>query len=319
MSNVHIRFQNSSPDPKNAIFVSIVLPSTYRYERGDRLAGVLYFHRISDPRMGGTQMRNFRMFRNLCGESALRNVVIVTNMWVGVEPELGNAREAELMREDIFFKPVLDKGAGMARHENTVASAETIVRLIVGNHPLPLQIQKELVEERKDIVETSAGQELSRELDNQIRKHEEDIRILTEEMEQAVREKDEEARGELEIETRRMHEEVRRFEMEAKKLASDRRREKDEFQARFAEMERAGWEDCRGAEYSQHPSRWEGLRFRPSQSTSYHSSPAPAPVTGEPLANASGRFGRTFSRDSWDIVGVKSFAKAHMKNMGFRS
>ena len=267
------------------------------------LAGVLYFHRISDLRMGGTQTRNFRMFRSLCGEGALGNVVIVTNMWSGVEPEVGDAREAELMGEDIFFKPVLEKGARMARHDDTVPSAEAIIRLLVNNQPLPLQIQTELVDERKDIVETRAGQELNRELNGQIEKHQKEIRVITEEMEQAAKDKDEETRNELEFETRRMQEEIRRFENEAKRLASDYRREKNEFEARLTEMERVRRGGYRGAEsqYYQHTSRWG---FRSSPSTSYRSAPAPAPTTEEQFTNAAGRFGRTsFSRDSRDKPG----------------
>ncbi|KAF9788762.1 hypothetical protein BJ322DRAFT_1050942, partial [Thelephora terrestris] len=59
------------------------------------------------------------------------NVVIVTNMWGKVDVEVGKEREAELKREDDFFKPVLDKGTRMARHENTDLSAERVVRLLL--------------------------------------------------------------------------------------------------------------------------------------------------------------------------------------------
>jgi hypothetical protein len=153
-------------------------PPTCRYERGNTLAGVLYFHRISDFRMGGVSTRNFKMFRKLFSDSALQNVVIVTNMWGEVGPRVGEAREAELMKEDIFFKLVLEKGVQMARHENAVPSAENIVRLILDNHLLPLRIQKELVDEHKDISETSAGEELNRELNAQIKKHQQEMHVL---------------------------------------------------------------------------------------------------------------------------------------------
>jgi hypothetical protein len=182
------------------------------------LAGVLYFHRISDFKMGGTSTRNFKMFRKLCGDTTLRNVIIVTNMWGVVDPHVGEAREAELIREEMFFKPVLDKGAQMARHENTVPSAERIIRLILNNDPLPLQIQMELVEEGKDISETSAGEELTRELNAQIKKYKEEVRTLKEEMKQAIKDKEEEFRGELETETKKMQREIARPENEAKTL-----------------------------------------------------------------------------------------------------
>lgn len=264
--------------------------------------------------MGGTQTRNFRMFRNLCGEKALGNVVIVTNMWSGVEPEVGNAREAELMEEDIFFKPVLEKGARMARHEGTAPSAEAIIRLLVNNQPLPLQIQTELVDEHKDIVDTSAGQELNRELSGQIRKHHEDIRVITEEMEQAMEEKDEETKNELEFETRRMQAEIRKFENEAKRLASDYRREKSEFEARLAEVDKAK----RGYAHVDRHSRYKPSSrenpFRPSPSSSYRPTPPLTPTMREQFTTASGRFGRTpSSRNSPDTKpGIMSSARNYI-------
>jgi hypothetical protein len=187
--------------------------------------------------MGGISTRNFKMFRKLCGDTTLQNVVIVTNMWGEVDPQVGDAREAELAREDIFFKPVLDKGAQMARHENTVPSAETIVRLVLGNHPLPLRIQEELVNEHKDISETGAGEELNREINAQIKKHQQEMRVLKSEMEQAMKDKDEETRRELEIETQKMQREIARFEKDAKRLASDYESEKEKLETRLEQME----------------------------------------------------------------------------------
>jgi hypothetical protein len=116
-----------------------------RYKEGATLAGILYFHRISDFRMGGISMRNLRLLRQLCGGNTLKNVVIVTNRWEEVKPGVGEAREAELASDDMFFKHVLDKGAQMARHDNTIDSAKKILHLILRNNPLPLRIQAELV------------------------------------------------------------------------------------------------------------------------------------------------------------------------------
>ena len=208
-----------------------------RYERGSTLAGVLYFHRISDFRMTGISRKNFSMFRKLCGDNALRNVVIVTNMWGEVDPQTGNAREAELKGEDIFFKPVLDKGAQMARHENTVPSAESIIRLILDNHPLPLRIQEELVDDHMDISETGAGEELNREINAQIRKHRQEMRELKEDMEKAMQDKDEETRRELELETQRMQKEIERFQHDSQRLESDYKKEKVRLDERMQQME----------------------------------------------------------------------------------
>ena len=160
-----------------------------RYEQGSTLAGVLYFHRISDVRMGGISTRNFRLFRQLCGESVLKNVVIVTNRWEEVDPQVGEAREAELMCEDLFFKPVLDKGARMARHQGTVRSAERVIRLILENHPLPLRIQEELVDQGKDIMTTGAGGMFEKEIQERIAQREREMQAVIDEMRQAMKDR----------------------------------------------------------------------------------------------------------------------------------
>ncbi|KAF8071789.1 hypothetical protein FPV67DRAFT_1482720 [Lyophyllum atratum] len=196
------------------------------YENGKKLAGVIYIHRISDFRMGGISTRNFRMFRELCGESTLKNVVIVTNMWGEVSAEVGEAREAELISEDMFFKPVLEKGAQILRHQNTLESAQKIIGHLLNNHPLSLRIQRELVVEGKDISETAAGAELNRELMAQVQKHRKEMRALQEEMKEAIRTRDEETRKELEIESKRLMEQLNRVQADSEKLASSYNEEK---------------------------------------------------------------------------------------------
>ncbi|KAF8896188.1 P-loop containing nucleoside triphosphate hydrolase protein [Infundibulicybe gibba] len=181
------------------------------YENGKTLSGVLYLHRISDFRMGGISTRNFKMFRELCGEDTLKNVIILTNMWGEVSREVGEARESELATRDIFFKPVLDKGAQLRRHTNTIESAHNVLRYLINNHPLSLKIQREL---------TAAGSELNRELMEQAKKHRQELKQLEEEMKEAIRTKDEETRKELEVETRKLQAEMTRVQEQSKRLAS---------------------------------------------------------------------------------------------------
>ncbi|KAF4577055.1 hypothetical protein EYR36_005042 [Pleurotus pulmonarius] len=184
------------------------------YLRGAKLSGVIYIHRISDFRMGGTSTRNFRMFRELCGDTALQNVVIVTNMWGEVSPDVGEAREEQLKSREIFFKPALDKGAQIKRHDNTSASAEAIIRCIAFNAPLVLCIQRELVDEEKDVVETAAGAELGRELHEQALRYQAERRRLQDELDEALAQQDEEAREELEQATAQLKNDMRPKEKE---------------------------------------------------------------------------------------------------------
>ena len=67
------------------------------------------------------------MFRKLCGTDSLKNVVIITTMWDKITPGEGSQREQELTSSDNLFKPLLDGGAIMMRHERTAESATKVI------------------------------------------------------------------------------------------------------------------------------------------------------------------------------------------------
>ena len=167
-----------------------------RYEKGLTFSGIIYIHRISDNRFSGITGQNFNLLRKLCGESALKNVIIVTNAWTGDSQDVNEAREKELSAR--FFQPALDIGAQMVRHYNTTESAHRIIRRIADNPPLALQIQREVVEEGKDMMSTAAGETLALALSEQIMRHQAEIGKFREEITQALRAKDEEIRRVLE-------------------------------------------------------------------------------------------------------------------------
>ncbi|KAF5340897.1 hypothetical protein D9758_012199 [Tetrapyrgos nigripes] len=218
------------------------------YEDGRKLAGVIYLHRISDIRMGGVSTRSFKMFRWLCGPEALRNVVLLTNVWDGVSLEVGEARENELKSEDKFWKPVLDKGAQVFRHDNTVGSAQAIVRYLVDKYPLPLRIQTELVDEHKHLTDTAAGAELNRELMQQIEKHRDELKTLQEEMREAINARDEETKKELEMERNQLQAEMTSLQAHSQKLATEYNEQKERFRHKVEEYQRQAEEEKRRQE-----------------------------------------------------------------------
>ena len=84
------------------------------------------------------------MFRELCGDPTLKNVILTTNMWGAVSHEVGEIREKELSGSS--FKPALDMGARIIRHQNTPQSARDIIRVIMANHPDSLSSQTPYVQ-----------------------------------------------------------------------------------------------------------------------------------------------------------------------------
>ncbi|KAF9255002.1 hypothetical protein L218DRAFT_975735 [Marasmius fiardii PR-910] len=144
------------------------------YESDKKLAGIIYLHRISE---------SFRMFQELCGSESLKNVVIATTGWSEVPLEVAEAREHELMSNDLFFKSVLDGGARMVRYDNTTESAHSVLGALVEKEPLPLLIQTQVVDDNKTLAETAAGAELDVAISLMIAKLEQWIPLVKEEAE----------------------------------------------------------------------------------------------------------------------------------------
>ena len=174
------------------------------------------------------------MFRKLCGETTLKNVVLVTNMWNGVSPKDDEDRESQLSGK--FFKPVLDKGAQMVRHHGTTQSAHDIVRKIIKNHPAALGIQEELVDQGKEIVDTAAGEAVSRELNERIGKHQAELKELRKEMAQALKRRDEEMRQELAEQARELQERMDEIKQASENMASEYAAVKEMMEAKIKEM-----------------------------------------------------------------------------------
>ena len=213
-----------------------------------KLAGVIYVHRISDDRFGGLAAKNFKMFRELCGEKTLKNVALMTNMWGRVTPEQGADRERQL--RDKHFKAAIDKGAQLCRFTNTPESARAILRKVLKNRPAVLEIQRELIDEHKDIGQTRAGEELSRDIHGMIARYQGDIKELEEGMRMA---EDEEYWEEMEGEKRRLEEQMKELRKDLEDMRSkfeEARREMEEritvkFEKRLRLMEEEHEEEIR--------------------------------------------------------------------------
>jgi hypothetical protein len=172
-----------------AFFLSTV------YQNKVRLAGIIYLHRITDPRMGGSALKNLYMFQRLCGDRGLSSVILATTMWTGLEvtdvgQEVGRKREEEL-RMPQFWGSMVDLGSEIVKHDGTKESAYSIIsRLVDKGTQVVLDIQVQLVEENKTLDETSAGQFIQQELLDARKRFEKDLAEYQESMDAAIQEKD---------------------------------------------------------------------------------------------------------------------------------
>ncbi|KAM0422014.1 hypothetical protein ACHAPD_000457 [Fusarium lateritium] len=139
------------------------LTDSYKHEI--RLHGIIYLHRISDVRMQGSAKKNLVTFKELCGEDALKKVVLASTMWDMVPVEKATKREQELKDTPEFWGWMLSKGSSVHRYNNTAESAREIILSLTGhNAPIATDLQKQMVDEGKRLDETSAGQGLKNEL-----------------------------------------------------------------------------------------------------------------------------------------------------------
>lgn len=114
--------------------------------------------------MAGTPLSNLSVFRDLCGDSSLKNVILVTTMWDEEDESVGTQREEELVSD--FWKDMIRLGSRTCRFRGTRESAWQIMDGLDLDGPrqkrTPLQIQREMVDRGLPLHETTAARTLLR-------------------------------------------------------------------------------------------------------------------------------------------------------------
>lgn len=168
------------------------------YQFRVRLTGIIYLHRIIDVRIGGSGMKNLRMFRKLCGEQGLGSVVLATTMWSLCPAADASRREDQLVHQNDLWKYLVGRGARVFRQDDDAVSGQQIIDYLINRaQPMTLDIQREMVDQGLKLAETSAGREVQEELERLKEKHEKEMREIRQDMEEAMAEKDEERQEEL--------------------------------------------------------------------------------------------------------------------------
>ncbi|KAK8115579.1 hypothetical protein PG984_012081 [Apiospora sp. TS-2023a] len=169
---------------------------TKTYQSSVKLAGIIYLHRITDKRVSGSALRNLRMFKELCGQDAYKHVILATSMWNDLpeaDKEIGPMRERQLVTDSGFWKDMYERGSVVKRWYDKT-SANNIIDVLLAasnsNDNMTLQIQKELVDECKELVTTSAGREVNKELAELQKRFDRDMQRLIEDSRIAVAEGD---------------------------------------------------------------------------------------------------------------------------------
>ncbi|KAK3401544.1 P-loop containing nucleoside triphosphate hydrolase protein [Sordaria brevicollis] len=191
------------------------------YQNKIMLNGIIYLHRITDPRMQGSALKNLHIFRKLCGKDAFKNVTLATTMWEAVSLEDGERRERELLETPDFWKPMYQKDAVVARHYNNRQSAMAILERFMRKEPIVTSLQEEMVNGKKELVDTEAGMELNteyRKIEERLKK---DLEATMEGLRAALQEKDKETAAELERCRMEVNEKLNKVQMEREDLKVD--------------------------------------------------------------------------------------------------
>ncbi|QYT06119.1 hypothetical protein H0G86_012985 [Trichoderma simmonsii] len=164
------------------------------YKAQIRLTGIVYLHRITDNRMGGTALKNLSIFKKLCGDEGLSCVVLATTMWGFVSREEGERRERDLSTKPEYWAGMVNRGSKVLRLDKGAISALAVMEHIFAQRRrITLDIQQEMAS-GKTLDETSAGQEVQADLAALRKKHKRDLAILRKEMEQEFNKRDARAR-----------------------------------------------------------------------------------------------------------------------------
>ncbi|KAL2797404.1 hypothetical protein BJX66DRAFT_335022 [Aspergillus keveii] len=202
------------------------------------LNGIIYLHRITDIRMQGSARKNLLMFRQLCGENALKRVVLVTTMWDKVPEDEASKREKELIDTPEFWGWMLEKGSSCQRHYNTEDSARIIVSDLASHAvPVTTALQAQMVDEKKKLGETSAGQELQSEMNKEKAKWAQERREIEDQLRLAIEQRDHEAEEMMREERDRYTKMIQKVENDTETLKATMNKLLAERDERVAEME----------------------------------------------------------------------------------
>ena len=152
-----------------------------RYKKDIPLAGLLYFHRITDNRMAGTPLKNLRLFEKLCGRES-SSIVLTTTRWDEIDRDVGEQREKEL--QEIYWKSLIDRGSTAKRFLLTPASVFNVLRPILNrvNDIQSVRLQEEVTDLGIKLKETDAGRMLTSQLKELLPKQQKLLLALREDL-----------------------------------------------------------------------------------------------------------------------------------------
>jgi hypothetical protein len=132
------------------------------YLAGQKLNGILYLHRIIDPRMQGTALRNFKMFRSLCGKNFYKQVILGTTFWTTLRgtsagKATGQRRLDKLISTPEYWGEMVRSGSQVTEISDDRQEARQLLLKFVAMDHSTLQVQDEMINQNIRPENTSAA------------------------------------------------------------------------------------------------------------------------------------------------------------------
>ena len=127
------------------------------YRQGRLLSGIIF---LTDINRGadGLEMEEVETLQELCGPSALQNVLLTTTKWSKLEDYRAQQESYEKdLRDTNYLRELVTKGAAIERFLGTRESGFELIHKLMNKEPKPLLIQHQMVEKNMTLAETDVG------------------------------------------------------------------------------------------------------------------------------------------------------------------
>jgi hypothetical protein len=95
------------------------------------LAGIIYLHRILNPRFPGHVIRNLRLFKKLCGRDDFARIVLATTTWYEVDQKAAERNENQIETSSDFWGLMIKRGSSVFGLDRGEGSAAKVIEYLI--------------------------------------------------------------------------------------------------------------------------------------------------------------------------------------------
>jgi hypothetical protein len=186
------------------------------------------------------------MFKQLCGQNNLNSVILVTTHWsssggVRISERVGREREMELIDTEGFWGGMIEmigRGSEVMRHDGSTESAMDIVlKTVKRKLRVVLDIQTQLVDEKRSLDDTDAAQALEAELIRERKRFQEKLDQVQSDMKSALEDHDKEWQQQFEKDKMLYEDKIKKTHTETAALKTNLEKIVKEKEAQFKRLE----------------------------------------------------------------------------------